>query len=299
MTYGVFSKFQIKDNQCFIYGEAVKELMWNIMPIEVNGITGILPSEGQIDHQNRVEAAVETIKNSELKKVVISKKQSFESNMTELEMLSSLLDSYPNANCYFFYHPSVGKWMGATPETLLSYKKSELKTMSLAGTRSQELFEKDGWKAKEIEEQKLVTDFIVQALKTAQVDQIKIGELETVQAGKLLHLKTNISAHTKFKNLNNCIEQLHPTPAVCGLPREAALKYILEHENYDRSFYTGYLGWIDPIGQGADYYVNLRCMQLQENSVELYAGGGITALSNPLDEYQEVQNKLKTMAALL
>ncbi|WP_194850550.1 isochorismate synthase [Nonlabens antarcticus] len=299
MTCGVFSKFQKSENQIFIWGEMIKKFTWDHAVTSSSTSAVEIHNEGQMHHEKLVDNAVKSIKNTELKKVVLSKKQTLKRTNPDLDILKNLLDMYPNANCYFFYHPVVGKWMGATPETLLSYKNNKLQTMSLAGTQPAQNTSEITWGNKEKEEQKLVTDFIVRALESSAVKEIKVGEVETASAGNLLHLKTEITAITHFENLQKCISELHPTPAVCGLPRKQALEYILTHENYDRSFYTGYLGWNDPVNETADYYVNLRCMELFDDHINVYAGGGITSLSDPHAEFQEVQNKLMTMATVL
>ncbi|BAO56692.1 isochorismate synthase [Nonlabens marinus S1-08] len=299
MAYAIFSKFQKSEDQIFVYAEVIQEFEWSVEVTKASHQSISSNSEARKDHEKLVSDAVQTIRNTELQKVVLSRKESVVRNHSDIQILENLLDSYPIANCYFFYHPAVGKWMGATPETLLSYKNGVLQTMSLAGTQKLQNGVKVTWGKKEKQEQNLVTDFIISALQIAGVEKIKSGETETVQAGNLLHLRTQIQATTTFYNLQNCINELHPTPAVCGLPRSIALKYILDHENYDRSFYTGYLGWNDPQSQTADYYVNLRCMELQEDAIQLYAGGGITAMSDPTAEFEEVQNKLLTMASIV
>ena len=84
---------------------------------------------------------------------------------------------------------------------------------------------------------------------------------------------------------------------MCGLPRDKAQRFIQDNEGYDRSFYTGYLGIVK--ASQANYFVNLRCMQLFENKVKIYVGGGITALSDPILEYDETVQKLITMKRLL
>jgi len=299
MAYAVFSKFQKSEDQLFIYGEVIKEFQWLTTGSTAMPPGASFPNTSKKGYELMVENAVKTIKNTSLEKVVLSRKQSVVRRFDDLKTVEKLLDTYPLANCYFLYHPKVGRWMGATPETLLSYKNGVLKTMSLAGTKRGDNPEEIHWGIKEMEEQKLVTDFIVAALKSAGTQEVIAGEKEMVKAGNLFHLKTSITAKTHFQNLENCVRELHPTPAVCGLPRGKAYEYILKHENYDRSFYTGYLGWNDPVQQSADYFVNLRCMELHDDRIDLFAGGGITALSNPADEFEEVQNKLMTMASVL
>ena len=89
------------------------------------------------------------------------------------------------------------------------------------------------------------------------------------------------------------LDQLHPTPAVAGLPKGEALDFIVDREPLDRSFYGGYFGL--KCNEKSRYYVNLRCMQLFNKSYALYAGGGITKDSEPAAEWQETEAKMDTM----
>ena len=99
-------------------------------------------------------------------------------------------------------------------------------------------------------------------------------------AGALSHLKTDFHFSLKDnKNLGDLLKVLHPTPAVCGLPKEEAYRFILENEGYDRKYYSGFIGWLDPEGR-TDLYVNLRCMHIEDEQLTLYAGGGLLALQS-------------------
>ncbi|MBL8046440.1 MAG: chorismate-binding protein, partial [Anaerolineales bacterium] len=86
----------------------------------------------------------------------------------------------------------------------------------------------------------------------------------------------------------------HPTPAVGGRPREAALKFIREHEKLDRGWYAAPVGWVDHRGQG-EFAVALRSALLRGNRATLFAGCGIMADSDPEREYAESNLKLKPM----
>ena len=88
-------------------------------------------------------------------------------------------------------------------------------------------------------------------------------------------------------------KKLHPTPAVGGLPQQKAINFIRERENFDRQFYAGFFGI--ETDNSARFYVNLRSMQLFKNGLVLYAGGGITAQSNPEAEWEETERKLQTL----
>ena len=228
-----------------------------------------------------------------------------------LTLFQSLLKLYPTAFVYLWYHPKVGCWLAATPEQFLNIRGRVAKTMSLAGT--QLYSENIDWQEKEKEEQQLVTDFIIATAKPL-VSSIEVSNVQTVKAGNLAHLKTDLTLKlSQETDLKNLILSLHPTPAVCGLPKTLAKNFILENENYDRSYYTGFLGELNKdtgrkknsrnVENGAyrltsktsDLYVNLRCMQLTDKAVTLYVGGGITASSNPISEFEETVRKAQTM----
>jgi isochorismate synthase len=300
MAYGVFSKFQNDENQVFIYAEEDEYFTiekTQLKDAEQMNTTYLVDEVEQNRYVKLVEKAVGVLKETGMKKVVLSRKQRFPKKASDLEILSNLLDQYTGANCYFFYHPKVGKWMGATPEILVRITDGKLQTMSLAGTAMYKENEVHDWGYKEIEEQELVTDFIINSLDKNGAFDIQKSKVKTVQAGSLIHLGTDIAASVSMGYKSNFIDALHPTPAVCGMPRNLALEFILQNENYDRSFYTGYLGMVDQYT--ASYFVNLRCMQLYDQEVDLYVGGGITALSDPKAEYEETVNKLLTMKKVL
>jgi isochorismate synthase len=117
---------------------------------------------------------------------------------------------------YCWYHPKIGLWLGATPETLIKIEGNRFSIMALAGTQDYKGTLEVNWQQKEKVEQQVVTDFIIENLESL-VENVKVSKTETVKAGNLLHLKTNITAQLKSNlNLNEIITALHPTPAVCG-----------------------------------------------------------------------------------
>ncbi|MEP0265754.1 chorismate-binding protein [Dokdonia sp.] len=284
----------------------------------------ILPKEDQTDkeiHISLVQSGIDEILENGLKKVVLSRKRTFPNTLTApITIFKKLLQTYANAFVYIWYHPKVGLWLGATPETLLSVKNKRVYTMSLAGTQKYTNASNIIWGTKEIEEQQLVTDTIVSRLEPL-VQEIIVGTVENHQAGSLLHLKTAISAkfdETKV-TLQSIIKALHPTPAVCGLPVDDAKAFILENEHYDRSFYTGFLGELNitrettrsrtrrnvenlayrSVKKSTHLFVNLRCMERTAAGTHVYVGGGITAASIPDAEWEETVHKLGTMGKVL
>ena len=108
----------------------------------------------------------------------------------------------------------------------------------------------------------------------------------TARAGQLVHLKSDFRFNLKNKkSLGNLLKELHPTPAVCGLPKEETYRFIAENEGYERKYYSGFIGWLDSEGQ-TDLYVNLRCMEINDGKATLYAGGGILPSSEMALEYE-------------
>jgi isochorismate synthase len=181
--------------------------------------------------------------------------------------------------------------MGATPESLLTIDNKTVFTMSLAGTKLPEV----AWTEKEFEEQQLVTDTILTVLKQNNCLDIQSEGPTTINAGKIQHLQTIIHAQLAEKaDWTNLVNHLHPTPAVCGIPTQAAKNAIQQIESHKRQFYTGFLGMITP--QNKTLYVNLRCMQYFKNEALLYIGGGITAGSTEEAEWAETERKSQTLA---
>lgn len=246
-----------------------------------------------------VEKGVSAIENRVFKKVVLSRKEAIAIKDFDIETsINQLYSNYPNAFNYCFFHPKVGMWIGATPEQFLQTEDLKIKTVALAGTQ---LFsESIQWKSKEKQEQKFVTDFIISNLKEF-CTAITVSEPYTTKAGTIAHIKTDINAELNSKkDLGKLIAKLHPTPAVCGLPKEIAKQFILKNEGYDRKFYTGFLGELNIDfktfkKEQSDLFVNLRCMDIEKNTATIYVGCGITKDSIPEMEYIETVNKSMTI----
>jgi len=239
------------------------------------------------------------IKDSVVEKIVVSRKESCpKSEGNAVVLFQKLLASYKNAFVYLWVHPKVGTWLGASPERLLEVHGNVLKTMSLAGTQPYLNTEKVVWKQKEITEQELVTNFVIENLEPF-ILKMEASATYTVKAGSLLHLRTDIEGVLKpATTLKKLIHHLHPTPAVCGVPKNEAKSFILKNEGYNRSFYTGFLGELNMEGKTC-LYVNLRCMEITKENTFVYIGGGITTDSDPEKEWQETVSKSKTMKRIL
>nr|WP_314836112.1 chorismate-binding protein [uncultured Flavobacterium sp.] len=256
------------------------------------------------EFENLVAKGIQGIKNQEFKKVVLSRKETVDLVDFDLETtFEKLVQLYPTTFVYCFFHPKLGTWLGATPEQLLKANDSVFETIALAGTQKANDSSAVIWKQKEKEEQQFVTDYIVNKLKNVASD-VLVSEPYSIQAGSIWHIKTDISGVFNLgSSLQQVVSLLHPTPAVCGLPKEDSKAFILENEKYDRTFYTGFLGELNSSltneTQSSDLFVNLRCMQIVENEALLYMGCGITKDSIPEKEWEESSNKSVTMKKVL
>lgn len=206
---------------------------------------------------------------------------------------------YVHSYIYLCYTPQTGIWLGSTPEIILSGEKDEWNTVALAGTQPLQ----DGklpqmWDEKNRKEQDYVASYIRRQLLSLGIHADENGPYPAY-AGALSHLKTEFRFSLKDnESLGTLLKLLHPTPAVCGLPKEEAYQFILENEGYDRRYYSGFIGWLDPDGR-TDLYVNLRCMHIDHEMLTLYAGGGLLASSELNDEWLETEKKLQTMKRII
>lgn len=263
--------------------------------------TIILHQDGEAsktEHFRLVNDAITAIKNTELKKVVVSRR--IEVELHDYDILSTfntLCNRYPTAYVYCWFHPAIGLWLGATPERLLTVRDRRFETMALASTQVDKGKRKITWTAKEIEEQRLVTDYILEQL--ADVKNISVTKPYNKKAGNLWHICTEITGEIPLQStVGQLIKSLHPTPAVCGYPKKQAMEFIENCENYNRKYYTGFLGERNLKGSTA-IYVNLRCMEIQQNKALIYVGGGITGDSDPQAEWEETQRKSETMLVVI
>ncbi|MCL3780279.1 isochorismate synthase [Prolixibacteraceae bacterium JC049] len=246
-----------------------------------------------------LEKTVETLDEHDFRKVIISRPviAQIDGKRDAGKLFVQLVKMVKSAFRYIVFIPKIGVWMGATPELLLNLQNGIGKTISLAGTLPVD--SSTNWSEKELEEQQIVTDYIQMALENAGASAITQSERHAVVAGTVQHLRTNFSFEiNKQCTLKSLIKQLHPTPAIGGLPRNKAIDFINENELYDREYYAGFLGKIDS-ENSAELYVNLRCMKLLAHQAVIYVGGGITAQSNPEKEWEETQLKALTLLQVI
>lgn len=197
------------------------------------------------------------------------------------------MDLFPDTFRFLFATPDAGCWLGASPELLLRRRRGSdtVETMALAGTLRAD---SQQWDDKNREEHDYVTRFIVDTMRDFGLNP-KVGPAEEVRFGSLRHLCHRITA-SYTGPLVPLLNRLSPTPALSGFPREESLRTIERLEG-DRSLYGGYVGVND--AEGTYVAVNLRsvCFNPHSGGYCIYAGGGITSLSDPADEWLETESK--------
>ena len=253
------------------------------------------------ERYDRYYAAFRRFMEPRFKKLVLSRPAfcPINESFSPLETFVKACNDYPRMMIYLCHTPVTGTWLGSTPEIILSGSSQSWKTVALAGTLPiVDGVEPAEWSDKNKEEQAIVAEYIRKIIKKHGTKMTEKGPY-TARAGQLVHLKTDFLFQLKETGfLGNLLKELHPTPAICGLPKEEAYQFILSNEGYDRRYYSGMVGWLDPKGQ-TDLYVNLRCMEIRSTEVKLYAGGGILPSSEVRSEWEETTQKMKTMKNIL
>lgn len=256
-----------------------------------------------IAYTTTVAEAVNKIEEEEFKKVVVSKVKKQE--ICDVgELAQRMFKTYMNAFVYVSYTQQYGVWLGATPETLLSKKGGVIKTVALAGTQSAVgKEEKEAqWTQKEIEEQALVSRYIINCFKKIRLREFEDVGPKTVRAGELFHLKTEFYINEKELGYEDIFGQLvrllHPTSAVCGMPLKKAKEFIDSREKNSRELYTGILGPVN-VDDNSHLFVNLRSAKVMKSDLYCYAGAGITIDSDPEKEWEETELKCETILRLV
>ena len=302
----VMAPFQINEAHPIVVLEAEEQGEWvipeqGIAPdAETQSATVSFP-EPEADYAQRFATFTQPLLHDPERKLVLSRKQLLpkQEGFSAGKSFLAAVRRYIRSFVYICHTPQTGTWMGSTPEILLSGEKHHWHTVALAGTQPlREGKVEEQWNLKNQQEQRLVAQYIHNQLQALGIEGEEKGPYP-VRAGEVCHLKSDFFFSLPDPSqIGGLLERLHPTPAVCGLPKEWALRFIQSAEGYDRTYYSGFIGWLDP-AHHSDLYVNLRCMQIEKDHFELYAGGGLLGASQLAEEWQETEIKLETMRRLL
>ena len=245
-------------------------------------------------YEGALSVFLHNLREGRFDKLVLSRVQNFPGAYSAARIFARACHAYPNA-LVSLSHTRSGTWIGASPEILLQGEGKHWQTMALAGTRPRG--SKEPWDDKNRREQAWVARYIRDALTPLSAHIEEKGPF-SAEAGQVEHLRTDFFLEPAANvTLRDLALALHPTPAVCGLPKKEAMERILSTESLDRRYYAGFLGLMQ--ADAASFYVNLRCLKLHAGGVRLYAGGGILPQSKLASEWRETCHKMCTMLALI
>ena len=286
------------------YGETpavvikTSELIQNrIFRFEAEQDLNISPTSRE-DYFNLAKDVIDRLRNTTLEKVVLSRIHIVDATGIDLyRLFQDLTVTYPNAFIYFYNIPGEGTWMGATPEILMERKQDIITTVALAATQKADNRSVDDvvWNEKEIEEQAIIQRYIEDHLNESG-HSFQKGSTYTSQAGNVFHIKT-VYDIPKMHSTDELVDQLHPGPAICGMPKADAMQCIIHGESHERKYYCGYLGL--KTAEHTSLFINLRCMQVFKDHFALYVGGGLTADSIIDSEWEETTTKSKTLESVI
>lgn len=280
--------------------QSLHEYTDNIKTVSANKHCNLIKYDDSKERYTKAFAAYkQALNKNSFSKLVLSRYQQEKLNLDIGSIFVKAINKYKDAFVYILYTSYSGLWFGASPEILCEINNGIITTMSLAGTMKKNETNNYNWSQKDIAEQAIVTDYLKNTLDQIATLQNSKGPY-TKEAGPVVHLRTDLQYKLKPNtNLYEAINALHPTPAVCGMPKQEALKFINENELYDRLYYSGFLGLYDNKNMNSQLYVNLRSMYIYQDIAYLFAGGGILTKSVLDLEYEETINKLNTLKSIL
>lgn len=261
--------------------------------------------DGETGWTNAVEQAVAMISTGELSKVVLARQVVVEADrpLSTADVVRTLAST--DRSCFVY---SAGPLVGASPELLVRRRGDRVVSRPMAGSTRRGATVADDDRlaahletsAKELEEHRMVVDAVQEALDGVCEQVVAAAGPEVVRLPTVAHLATTVAGHLRppAPTALALAGLLHPTPAVAGIPRQAALEAIARLEPFDRGLYAGPVGWVDARGDG-DWAVALRCAHVEGNRARLAAGAGIVAGSDPEAEWAETQAKLEPMLRAL
>ncbi|MCI7719320.1 isochorismate synthase [[Pasteurella] aerogenes] len=265
------------------------------------------PTASQAQWCQWVENTLQHIQQGHAGKIVLANETLFHTKqpLCAKEVLAES-EQY-NVGCYHFLlaRDAECSFIGSTPERLYQRDGDQLQTEALAGTafmsEDEQLNRQQAtWllhDPKNIYENSLVVEDIQQNLRPFST-QIEVSELGIKQLRQVQHLRRQISAKLA-ENCGDsvCLQAIHPTAAVAGLPRQAAKQFLQQTETFQRSWYAGTLGFMRQ--QQAEFCVTIRSAFIEQNKIRVFAGAGIVEGSIPLLEWQEIERKALGLISLL
>ena len=290
--------------------DAVDQLVWpaDTAPVDLPAAVARTNRPQRGAWLRMVRWALDRIDDDALDKVVLARQATFDflDTLAPADLLHRLHIATPNCFHFLFQPEEATAFVGASPERLVSRCGDRVLTEAIAGTRSRgdsahadaalrdELLESE----KDRREHAFVADAIRQRLEAlcTTVEQDPAASEMRLARGR--HLRSQFQGHLRNGVSSfDVVRALHPTPAIGGVPTEAAVRVIRDQEPFARGWYAGPVGWIGR--DEAEFAVAIRSGLVRDNTLALYSGAGIVDGSVPEDEWDEIEQKIGDFAAVL
>ena len=281
---------------------------------DVSRFSGIRSSIHSSTDQNAAKSwnaitneALRELKKGTVNKMVLSRAYSFNPDTVIIwsVLLNELYKRFPD--CYLFLiKKNDSIFFGSSPEMFLRVSNNIAEVESVAGSAPRGAKSESDVKLEQLlrtskknhQEHLIVSNFISEILISYSNNVRIIEEKQIRKLDNIQHLITKISAELiSNEKLFNLIDSLFPTPAVCGVPKEKAMRLIRKFETHDRGLYSGLVGIIDLEGN-CEMAVSIRSALVRENKVTAFAGAGLVPNSDPEEEFNETTLKLNTILSL-
>ena len=274
-------------------------------------------ADSETAYRTLLREAVEAVKSAELEKVVVATQVKHSIAPAPEDVVHRLCETGKTSTVFAFSSvaaddasfgdtsrnnaprsnlPSRKKlqsiFAGASPELLAAKSGDCFGSLALAGSKPLDEADTLLCDQKELAEHQFVVDHLRNRLEKSGAEVAPTDPAEILRLANIAHLSSRVSGSTQ-DGILKLVETLHPSPAVAGVPTDAALEFLSQHEQFDRGWYAGPVGWLTPDGDGR-FYVALRSLLLSPDECHLFAGSGIVEGSQPEKEEQETWLKLQT-----
>ncbi|MFZ4525899.1 MAG: isochorismate synthase [Chlorobium sp.] len=252
--------------------------------------------------------AIETFETDGMDKIMLARQTVLEFSHSFSPLVFLLNYPYPENAIYRFYFEPIENqaFFSFSPERLYRREGNILLTEALAGTCSKETINGDDLHAsetllnseKDIREHNFVKEMISQELLKICSEIDMDDDLQVLQLHRLAHLYTRCSARLKpeFEHDSAVLNLLHPTPAVGGVPKASAMEHIIDLEPFSRGWYAAPVGWVSR--DASEFCVAIRSALVNGRFAYLYSGAGLVKGSDPLSEWEEVEQKIGDILAI-
>ncbi len=262
----------------------------------------------RIAWESAVGRTLEAIARGEVSKAVLARTLDVELErpISPVDVVLALWRQHTGTHAFLF-EPEAGRaLLGAAPEAIVTLRGEEFAATAVAGSvasgdtteQQRRLASELLGSAKDRAEQRIVSDEMVERLRAAGHAVDADPEPHVLTLARIQHLETEIRATIRGEDALGLVERLHPTPAVAGLPQQAALDFLARTEPFERGWYAGPVGWFDPEGDG-HFVPALRMAVGDGRAWRLFAGAGIVEGSVPSSEWDETAIKFQPVLRAL